>query len=64
MTKRNFRELQNKLTKIVVVFDVTADPYRCFAISLQIEYYQIFCTEKNKQLSFMRHQIEHSKRVK
>ena len=33
-TQRYLRESQNKITKIVVVFVVTAAAYRCFAISL------------------------------
>ena len=32
MTKTYFRKLQNKLTKIVVVFVVAAAPYKCLAI--------------------------------
>ena len=33
ITKRYFRKWQNKLTKIVVVFVVTAAPCKCLAIS-------------------------------
>ena len=32
MTKRYFRKLRNKLTKIVVAFVVAAAPYKCLAI--------------------------------
>ena len=44
MTKRYFRKLQNKLTKIVVVFVVAAAPYKCFAIFCH------FINLKQKQL--------------
>ena len=48
MTKRYFRELQSKLTKIVVVFAVTSVPYGCFAISLQTKILSIFIHLKTK----------------
>ena len=41
---KNLRELQNKLTKIVVFFAVATAPLRCFAISLQEKFYQFSFT--------------------